>query len=219
MHSAEILRNARPIFHYLYLQDSQIEKSDLIIGFGHFSLKIPEQCAKLYLKGLSDKLLFTGGRGAGSADFNEAEAIEFSKVIEKTVPGIAGNIIIESGSTNTGENISFSETILKNLDPNFCLENGIQNVIAVASPYRQRRVYLTLKKSFPHLKIFNLPPNTTFEDEINLFHTKNEDFIQLLLGELERIMFYPQKGFIEQVNIPAEIEKNFITLKQLFLQS
>ena len=74
MYSAELLELARPIFDYLYLQNLKVDKSDLIIGFGHFDLKIPKQCAALYHKGLAKKILFTGGRGAGSADFREAES-------------------------------------------------------------------------------------------------------------------------------------------------
>jgi hypothetical protein len=104
---------------------------------------------------------------------------------------------------------------LQKLNSKCCFENGIERIIAVASPYRQKRVHLALKESYPNLKALNSPPKTTFEDEIELFRNKNEDFIVLLLGELERIKIYPPKGFIAYEKIPFDVQESYEAIKQI----
>lgn len=213
MNSSDVNRCARVLFDYLRLNDERIEKCDLIIGFGHFDMRIPEYCGELYNKGLGRKILFTGGRGPGSANLEDPEAIEFKKVLSNKFPSIPeDDIIIESWSTNTGENILFSEEALRCLNPDFCFEKGINKVIAVANPYRQRRVYLTLKKHFPNLAINNLPPSSTFEEEMKLFESKGENLISSIIGEIARLRIYPQKGFIIPEKIPFEIEREYRTI-------
>lgn len=212
-----ILNDAKQIFDYLYVKDDKDISADLIIGFGHFDLRIPRRCAELYQKGLAKKILFTGGRGAGSADLKEAEAIAFCKTLRSEYPEISsGDIIVESESTNTGENILMSNTALKKRNNGFCFENGISSVIAVASPYRQRRVWRTLQKHLPRIKLYNRPPETKYEKETALFRKKGENFIQLLIGEVERIRDYPDKGYMACERMPQIVLVAYKRLKRWY---
>lgn len=212
---SELIRDAKEIFNYLYLRDQKCAKVDLIIGFGHFDFNIPRQCAHLYQKGGAKKILFTGGRGAGTADLEEAEAIAFREVLANEFPQIPdGDIILESKSTNTGENILLSAAMLKARDERFSFDNGISSIIAVASPYRQRRVWRTLQKHMPQLKVYNKPPETTFESEMELFDSKGEDFIQLLIGEVKRIMSYPDKGYMLYDDLPERIYNLYTSINK-----
>ncbi len=214
MVNGKVLSEAETLFQYLYKKDLIIEKCDLIIGFGHFDMKIPRKCAQLYEQGMSRKVLFTGGRGAGSADLKKPEAVEFKLEVLRNCEAVpADGIIIEDQSTNTGENIAFSQKVLYSLNPHFTFERGIHKVIAVASPYRQRRVYLCLKKAYPHLIILNCPPESDFQQELKLFKEKNEDLVNHLIGEIERLILYPKKGFIEYERIPDDIYKIYFKLK------
>lgn len=216
MYSGDVLRCAQVIFDYLRENDGKNEKCDLIMGFGHFDMRIPIYCGELYNIGLGSKILFTGGRGAGSADLENPEAVEFKKVLLEKFPSIPeDDIIVESWSTNTGENIVFSEEALRCLDPGFCFENGINKVIAVANPCRQRRVCLTLKKQFPQLIVNNFPPTAAFEEEMELFASKGENLISNIIGEIGRIRIYPQKGFILEERIPFDIEREYRTIGML----
>ena len=215
MYSKDNIKNAEIIFNYLYMGDSAVEKSDLIVGFGHFDMKIPRQCGLLYKQGLSEKILFSGGVGAGSADLKEPEAVAFKKELLHNLPDLKEEaILIEEKSTNTGENVQFSQRLLEGLDSNFTFSKGIKSVIAVANPCRQKRVYLTLRKHYPALTVYNCPPKADLEGEIQMFGSKGEDFIALLVGELERIINYPEKGFIEYERVPEDVEKAYLELKQ-----
>lgn len=217
-HTGEAIKNAKAIFEFLYIRDALTCSADIIIGFGHFDMRIPRQCGYLYHEGLADNILFTGGRGAGTADLEEAEGIEFEKELRKTYPGIpASKIIVESSSTNTGENILFSERILDRSNPEYCFENGIHRAIAVACPYRQLRVKLCMNKIFPRVEVLSAPPDTTFEYELELYKSKNQDLILLLAGEMERILTYPGKGFICPTVTPDTVLKSYHSLKKSFL--
>jgi len=199
-------KQAYKLFNYLYLQNKP-RKSDLIIGFGHFDLKIPRKCADLYLQGYGSKILFTGGIGAGTADLQKPEARAFFEVLKQGYPDIPEeDILIEDRSTNTGENIEFSANIVKqNSDLNFDDENF--SAILVANAVRQKRVDLTWQKHYPKSIVYNCPPQTTMEEEYELFQSKNRDLTELILSEIDKIKHYPAKGYIKEEKIPQEILK------------
>ncbi len=210
--------DAGRLFDYLYIREEKYCDADLIIGFGHFDLSIPRQCAFLHKRGVADKILFTGGRGSGTAGLSDAEATVFRKVLLKEFPEIQDeDIILEAKSTNTGENISMSAEVLKAHDKVFNFDKGIKKVIAVASPYRQRRVWRTIQRKIPKLKVYNMPPDTTFEEELFLFKGKGQDLIKLLIGEIERILCYPEKGYMKYEQLPENIGRAYERLKKAYL--
>ena len=193
------------LFHYLALRD-QPRNADVIIGFGHFDMNIPRQCCDLYLKGYGKKIIYTGGVGAGSADFKNAEAVEFLNYSKAHFPQIpAEDIIIEGRSTNTGENIRFSMTKMREFSPGFNFESGIRSAILVATPARQLRVFLTVKMYLENIALFNLPPETSYHENDELFTGKGENFSSQLTGEILRIIEYPAKGFCTKVEIPEVV--------------
>ena len=194
---------------YNFLSPSNKEvKADLIMGFGHFDLRIAKQCASLFNKNLAPKILFTGGIGAGSGDFKNPEAEEFQNYLVNNHPGINSNdILIEKESTNTGENIRNSINILKNNE----LLDSIRRIILVATPSRQLRVNLTVKKFLPHIELVNLPPASSFELDLKTHNEKGFDFYDLLFGEFNRIKSYPKLGYSCSIKIPQELETLYKT--------
>jgi len=87
---------------------------------------------ELYKAGLSPRLMFSGGRGNFTRDWDETEADKFAaKAVEMGVP--ESDILVENESSNTGENIKFSYLILeeRNIVPD--------NVILVQKPFMERR--------------------------------------------------------------------------------
>jgi len=197
---------AKEIFEYLCVRDEAVPKADLVVGFGHFDLRIPKMCGALYTDGRAARVLLTGGCGAGTADLPDAEAAVFLRVLTQAYPAIpAAHVCVESASTNTGENIRFGGEALRRADPAFCFESGVRSVIAVASPYRQRRVLRTMQLLHPSIRVFCSPPATSFEEEQRLFASKNQDLVSLLLGEMDRMISYPAKGYMAPDPIPPDI--------------
>ena len=117
-------------------------------------------------------------------------------------------ILIENKSTNTGENILFTQRLLQehHLDP--------ESFIVVQKPYMERRAFATFKKHWPNKVITVTSPQISFEDyptsEIPL-----EKVINIMVGDLQRIKLYPDKGFQVHQDIPAEVWEAFEKLVAL----
>ncbi len=199
----------RALFHWLaFRAPHPTVKYDAVIGFGHFDLSIPRQCAALVRQGAARRVIFTGGIGAGTADLGRPEAEAFVAELAKNHPDLAREALIENRSTNTGENIRFTRELLQSLDPPLPLGDAIQSVILVATPCRQRRVWLTWQKLVPEVAAWNAPPPTDYESLAALYASKGEDIRRQLVGEYERIRDYPARGWIADGEIPDSIAEH-----------
>lgn len=117
-------------------------------------------------------------------------------------------VLIENKSTNTGENILFTQKLLKEkkLDP--------QTFIVVQKPYMERRTYATFKKVWPEKEIIVTSPQISFEDYPNEKISK-EDVINIMVGDLQRIKLYPKKGFQIPQKIPSSVWAAYEQLVEL----
>lgn len=204
---------AYKIFDYLYLRDEK-QRVDAIIGFGHFDMKIPRTCGKLYKEGYAPKIIFTGGEGAGTADLRKKEAQVFYDELFRHFPEIPEeDLLIEDQSTNTGENILLLKEKASGRWPGYNFSRGISSVMLVCNAARQRRTWLTWKKILSGIPAINCPPQTTFDQENNLFQSKGRDLENLLIGEMERMLNYPDKGFIVEEKVPEAIYDAYQALK------
>ena len=107
-------------------------------------------------------------------------------------------IWIENRSTNTGENVSFTRRLLT--------QSGqvIRKAIVVQKPYMERRAYATFKKVWPEPEIIVTSPQTLFY-EYKSAGISREDLINIIVGDTQRIKFYPEKGFQIGQEIPDEV--------------
>lgn len=207
MIDAEILTLAQKLWDYHQMK-FKLEKSDCILALGSHDLRVADRAAELYLKGFAPLLVMSGGLGNFTQEiWTEKEADKFAAIaIKKGVP--PQSILIENNSTNTGENILFSKKLLasKKLDP--------QSFIVVQKPYMERRSYATFKKHWPEKKLSVTSPQISFEeyptDEIPL-----ERVINIMVGDLQRIKVYPEKGYQVYQEIPMKINTAYERLIQL----
>lgn len=188
---------ARKLWDYHHVNQS-LEKSDCILVLGSQDLRVAERGAELYLQGFAPYMIFSGGLGNFTKEiWDESEADKFATIAMKMdVPREA--ILIENKSTNTGENILFTQKLLK--------EKGLDplSFIVVQKPYMERRSYATFKKHWPDKKLVVTSPQISFEkypiDEILL-----EKVINVMVGDLQRIKIYPEKGFQIFQEIPSDV--------------
>jgi len=194
------LNPAKRLLSYLSPSDPLLP-ADLIIGFGHFDQRIPARCVRLYQDGFAPRILFTGGVGSGSGDFQVPEAHVFLEIaLRLGVP--REHLLIESKSTNTTENIQFSLALLGAQEPPL----PFNRVILVANPYRMRRVGLTFKKNAPDAQFLHAPPLTNLETEQALFRMQHLDLYPLLTGEVARLHQYGEAGYFDPISLPTDIE-------------
>lgn len=207
MLNVQIISLAKLLWDYHHV-NYQVERSDCILALGSHDLRVAERAAELYLQGMAPLVIMSGGLGNFTREiWKEKEADKFAAVaIGKGVPKEA--ILIENNSTNTGENIVFTRKLLqeKDVDP--------KSFIVVQKPYMERRSYATFKKHWPDKKLIVTSPQICFEEypteEIPL-----ERIINIMVGDLQRIKIYPQKGFQIYQEIPAEVGDAYETLVQL----
>ena len=94
--------------------------------------RVADRAAQLYKEGLAPRILFSGGRGNFTEGWDEAEATVFARrAVELGVAREA--VMVETESSNTGENIRNSYKLLKNLD------RVPSKLILVQKPFMERR--------------------------------------------------------------------------------
>ena len=194
--TAQTFQLAQMIWDYHHV-NHYLEKSDFVLVLGSHDTRVAVRAAELWLQGWAPLVIFSGGLGRLTEGmWTETEADKFARIaIEMGVPEDA--ILIENKSTNTGENILFTQELLKKhgLDP--------QSFIVVQKPYMERRSYATFKKYWPSKKLIVTSPQIAFSDyatdEISL-----DRVIHIMIGDLQRIKLYAEKGF----QIPQEIPPN-----------
>jgi uncharacterized SAM-binding protein YcdF (DUF218 family) len=197
MLTPEILVLAKQLWNY-HQVNHVIEKSDCILALGSHDLRVAERAAELYLQGFAPLVVMSGGLGNFTREmWTEKEADKFAKVaIQKGVPRDA--ILIENNSTNTGENILFTQKLLR--------EKGLypKSFIVVQKPYMERRSYATFKKHWPDKTLLVTSPQISFEQYPNE-EIPMEKVIHIMVGDLQRIKVYPEKGFQIYQDVPEAI--------------
>jgi len=197
----QALADAKKLWDYHHMGHSP-ERSDCILVLGSHDLRVADRAADLYLEGWAPVVIFSGGLGNFTKNmWTETEADLFAGIArDRGVPEEA--IFIENKSTNTGENILFTQRLLQknNFDP--------VSFLVVQKPYMERRSYATFRQHWPDKKLLVTSPQISFED----YPTKEiplEKVINIMVGDLQRIKIYPSKGFQIYQEIPDEIWKAY----------
>lgn len=68
----------------------------------------------------------------------------------------------------------------------------------------EKRAYATAKKLFPDKTFLVTSPNVSFDDYPNQ-QISQEQTINIMVGDLQRIMEYPAKGWQIEMEVPEEV--------------
>jgi uncharacterized SAM-binding protein YcdF (DUF218 family) len=198
---------AEKIWDYHHL-DHELEKSDIILTLGSKDLRVAEYAADLFLQGWAPRIMFSGGAGTlTKGHFARSEAEMFAEIaLRKGVSRDA--VLIEPSSTNTGENVILSRRLLQQqgFDP--------QTFIVVQKPYMERRSYATFMKFWPGKRIIVTSPPISFA-EYPTAELPKDLIINIMVGDLQRIKVYPDKGFQVEQEIPDHVWQSFEKLVAL----
>ena len=188
---------AKKLWDYHHLQHVLV-RSDCILALGSHDLRVAERAAELYLQKWAPLVIFSGGLGNFTKTlWTEPEADLFAGIArDKGVQ--PGDILVENRSTNTGENILFTQRLLaeKGLEP--------RSFIVVQKPYMERRSYATFKKHWPDKQLTVTSPRLSF-DEYPTEEISMERVIHIMVGDLQRIKYYPARGFQVYQEIPPDV--------------
>jgi uncharacterized SAM-binding protein YcdF (DUF218 family) len=194
---SEVDSLAQKVWDYHHL-NHRMEKSDAILVLGSHDLRVAERGAQLFLEHWAPFLIFSGGLGNLTREvWDRPEADRFAEIaMGMGVP--QDKILIENRSTNTGENIHFTKTLLAKLHLN------PQEFILVQKPYMERRTFATFKKVWPEKEAIVTSPQISFEDYPTREISKRQ-VINIMVGDLQRIRLYPAKGFQIAQEIPPDV--------------
>jgi uncharacterized SAM-binding protein YcdF (DUF218 family) len=193
--------SAKKLWHFHQMKH-RLEPAEAILVLCSYDLRVAERGAQLFLEGWAPLLIFSGGLGAITKSlWSEAEADQFARIaLRMGVP--QERILVENKSTNTGENIIFTRALLaeKKLDP--------KKFILVQKPYMERRSYATFRKMWPEKEVLVTSAQVSFEEYLEQYTNpdlSSDDVVSIMVGDLQRIKVYPEKGYQIRQEIPDDV--------------
>ncbi len=198
---ARDLQDARTIWDY-HLMHHQLGPVDVAIGLGSHDLGVATFAAKLYHEQLFPTIVFTGASSRTTeARFPRGEAVHYREhAIELGVPSSA--IRVETKATNTGQNISLTRDVLAASDV------PVTSVLLISKPYMERRAFATCQKVWPEVRAICASEPIGFDDYLgSIGDTKL--VVDMLVGDLQRVVEYPALGFAVEQDLPAAVESAF----------
>ena len=197
----EIFALAETLWNY-HLLKHQVAKADAILVLCSHDERVAERGAQLFLEGWAPLLIFSGGQGAITKTlWSEPEAERFARIA--TSLGVPREkILVETNSTNTGENVQFTRKLIeeRGLDP--------QKFIVVQKPYMERRSYATFLRYWPEKEVVVTSPQVSFRDYLAEYSHRSlspADVIGIMVGDLQRLKLYPALGYLIAQEIPEEV--------------
>ncbi|WP_263140339.1 YdcF family protein [Pseudomonas sp. RIT-PI-AD] len=168
---------------------------ELIVVCGSYDLRVCDYACELLGKGVAPHLLFTGNTGNWTRHlWEEAEADVFAR--RALALGIRPEqFSLEARATNFAENIAFAKAMFPR----------VKRATFLTKPNSIRRVALTLPIQWPGLEAYVDAPDYGFPEQIS-----NQvgvlGVIDEMVGDVQRIKLYPQRGFQVKQAIPEEVE-------------
>lgn len=168
------------------------------IGLGSHDLGVATLAADLYHAGLFPVLVFSGANSpTTAARFPRGEAVHYAEqAIARGVPEDV--IIIEPHATNTGQNIEFSRSAVT------AAGIPVAAVMLISKPYMERRAYATMRKYWPEPGVVCASERLSFDDYLESIGD-DKLVVDMLVGDLQRLIVYPARGFAIAQEVPAAV--------------
>lgn len=196
---------ARVLWDYHRLGQVVEAGADAVVGLGSYDLRVADRCVDLWRAGVAPLVVFSGARGNWTQGQDETEAQVFGRrAREAGVPASA--VVLEDRSTNLGENVRFT---LAALAPG---GRVVQRLLLVTKPNTERRALATALKLAPEVDWTVTSPETALEGPYAPGRTF-EALVEEMVGDLERILKYPDLGFQVPQEVPLAVLNAWETLK------
>ncbi|MEY9841236.1 YdcF family protein [Streptacidiphilus sp. EB103A] len=182
-------------FHQMH---HKAKPCSVAVGLGSHDLGVAETAVDLYRHGMMPLIVFTGATSRTTQErMPRGEAVHYrERALELGVPGSA--VLVEPRARNTGENIRFSRLLLE--------EAGIDvsSVLLISKPYEERRAYATARKLWPTVEIVSASTPMSFDDYVASIQDARL-VIDMLVGALQRLIIYPEQGFMIRQVVPDDV--------------
>ncbi|CAM5499714.1 hypothetical protein SROCM77S_04132 [Streptomyces rochei] len=197
MISAQDWADARRVWDYHQMGHTP-RPCSVAVGLGSHDLGVADTAVSLYKRGMAPLLLFTGATSPTTRErMPRGEAVHYQeRAVELGVPSTA--ILVEPRARNTGENIRFSRELLE--------KEGIEvaSVLLISKPYEERRAYATARKLWPAVEVVSASAPMTLDEYVDSIGDARL-VIDMLVGALQRLMIYPEQGFMISQSVPPDV--------------
>ncbi|MET9928379.1 MULTISPECIES: YdcF family protein [unclassified Streptomyces] len=206
MISTQDWEDARRIWSYHQMGHTP-QPCSVAIGLGSHDLGVADTSVDFYKRGMVPLLLFTGATSPTTRKrMPRGEAVHYrERALELGVPSAA--VLVEPRARNTGENIRFSREVLE--------EEGVEvtSVLLISKPYEERRAYATARKLWPEVEIVSASTPMSLDEYVDSIGDARL-VIDMLTGALQRLMIYPDQGFMISQPVPADVSEAYQRLRQ-----
>ncbi|MFI6099492.1 YdcF family protein [Lentzea sp. NPDC051213] len=190
-------RDAEAIWDY-HQMGHELRPVDVAIGLGSHDLGVATFAAELYHAGLFPLLVFSGGNSpTTAARFPRGEAVHYREhAVALGVPD--GAILVESEAGNTGQNVTLSRSLLA------AHGHRPRSVLLISKPYMERRSFATCRKVWPEAEVVCASEPLKFDDYVRSIGDEKL-VVDMLVGDLQRVIEYPRQGFAVEQRVPADV--------------
>ncbi len=205
-----ILIAAQAIWDYHHI-GHVIKPCDIMLVLGSYDLRVADHAASLYQQNLALQVIISGGIAHTddllTTGWNKPEADIFAeRMIEHGVP--ADKILRETAATNTGQNYSLAKQVLDTAGLTF------GSALVVTKPVMERRAIATADIQWPDKDVVITSPPITMQDYFIGSLKDAAIEIAIMVGDMQRLQTYPEKGFMSQQVIPENVLSSYKYLVQ-----
>ncbi|MGW6492006.1 YdcF family protein [Streptomyces sp. NPDC055056] len=201
MISTQAWADARRLWDYHHMGHTP-RPCSVAIGLGSHDLGVADTAVDLYKRGMAPLLVFTGATSPTTHErMPRGEAVHYrDRALELGVPSSA--VLVEPNARNTGDNIKFSRAVLE--------EAGVRvtSVLLISKPYEERRAYATACKLWPGIEFVSASTPMTFDEYVDSIQDAHL-VIDMLVGALQRLLIYPEQGFMISQPVPDDVREAY----------
>jgi uncharacterized SAM-binding protein YcdF (DUF218 family) len=198
-------RDAHLLWQYHRL-GHELRRCDAAIGLGSHDLGVATYTAQLHGQGMFPVVVFTGGTTPTTRHrFPRGEAEHYREhALQLGVPDSA--MLVDPNATNTGANIANSRALLR------AAGHEPRSVLLISKPYAERRSYATARKLWPEVNIVCASVPLDLDDYV-LTIGDERLVIDMMVGDLQRIISYPERGFTIPQDVPLNVRAAYERLQ------
>lgn len=197
MIDAQSWSDARVLWDFQQMHH-ELRPCSVAVGLGSHDLGVAETTSALYHRGLAPVILFTGATSRTTqAVMPRGEAMHYrERALELGVPDSA--ILVEPRARNTGQNIVYSKQALE------AAGVDVSSVLLVSKPYEERRAYATARKLWPEVEVISASTPVALNEYVESIGDARL-VIDMLVGSLQRLLIYPEQGFMIRMTVPNHV--------------
>jgi uncharacterized SAM-binding protein YcdF (DUF218 family) len=202
-HDIEIL------WQYMQLHQAPGD-ADCLLVLGNRDDRVAAYAAELVNMFHYEHVVVSGGVAAHNdiaTSWSEpTEAEHFAAVMQRA--GYKKPILLEKEAQNTGDNAIYSYQLLQHM-----YVPMPRTVQLVTKTYMERRAIATFEVQWPDKDAtFSVTsPALSFHEFVNGIHERDQN-INIMVGDMDRIMQYPRLGYQSEQPIPHDVKTAFTRL-------